>query len=345
MPGTTTEFSVLGPGEVAVSDHDVLDTLAGQCLDPDVDGAVQPEPRPPQHTGAEFVGPFGHGVVVAGHERRCRPQRLDHPGRHPAGQALAIGLGQHRCESGLGRVEALDRDECSRLHRVEVTASGLGSVRRAGAGRSSSAALPSPSAYAAGMTRSSEIRVAVIGAGSWGTTVAALASVNTPTMLWARRPELVEQINSARVNPDYLPSFTLPDGLQATESLEEAVGTADVVVMAAPSHGFRDVAREAAPYLRPWVPIVSLSKGIERASLMRMTEVAADEMPGRPVGVMTGPEPGQGDHGRSAGCERRGDPRRDDRASSCSAFSPGRICGSTPTPTWSAARSPASSRT
>ena len=144
-------------------------------------------------------------------------------------------------------------------------------------------------AYAAGMSRSTEIRVAVIGAGSWGTTVAALASVNTPTLLWARRPQLADQINAARVNPDYLPSFTLPDPLRATPSLEEAVCDADVVVMAVPSHGFRAIAHEASQYLRPWVPIVSLTKGIEPSTLMRMTEVAAQEMPGRPVGVMTGP--------------------------------------------------------
>jgi glycerol-3-phosphate dehydrogenase (NAD(P)+) len=139
------------------------------------------------------------------------------------------------------------------------------------------------------MSRSSEIRVAVIGAGSWGTTVAALASVNTPTVLWARRPELADQINTAHVNADYLPSFTLPAQLRATSSMAEAVCDADVLVMAVPSHGFRDVAREAAELLRPWVPVVSLSKGIERDTLMRMTEVAADVLPGRPVGVMTGP--------------------------------------------------------
>jgi glycerol-3-phosphate dehydrogenase (NAD(P)+) len=139
------------------------------------------------------------------------------------------------------------------------------------------------------MSRSSEIRVAVIGAGSWGTTVAALASVNTPTVLWARRPELAQQINAAHVNTDYLPAFTLPGQLRATSSMEEAVCDTDVLVMAVPSHGFRDVAQEAAAYLRPWVPVVSLAKGIERDTLMRMTEVAADVMPGRPVGVMTGP--------------------------------------------------------
>jgi glycerol-3-phosphate dehydrogenase (NAD(P)+) len=139
------------------------------------------------------------------------------------------------------------------------------------------------------MPRSTEIRVAVIGAGSWGTTVAALASVNTPTLLWARRAELVDQINGAHVNADYLAGFTLPRDLRATASIEEAVADADVVVMAVPSHGFRSIAQEAAPFLRPWVPIVSLSKGLERETLMRMTEVAAQEMPGRPVGALTGP--------------------------------------------------------
>ena len=136
---------------------------------------------------------------------------------------------------------------------------------------------------------SSKIRVAVIGAGSWGTTVAAMACANTRTVLWARRQELADQINHDRVNGDYLDTFELPRDLRATSSMREAVSDADIIVMAVPSHGFREVARAAAVYLRPWVPIVSLTKGIERESLMRMTEVAADEMPGRPVGVMTGP--------------------------------------------------------
>jgi glycerol-3-phosphate dehydrogenase (NAD(P)+) len=139
------------------------------------------------------------------------------------------------------------------------------------------------------MGRSSEIRVAVVGAGSWGTTVAALAAVNTPTVLWARRAELAERINSRHENAQYLPGFDLPSQLRATSDIAEAVGDTDVVVMAVPSHGFRDVARQVAPSLRPWVPVVSLAKGLERGSLKRMSEVAVDEMPGRPVGVMTGP--------------------------------------------------------
>ena len=139
------------------------------------------------------------------------------------------------------------------------------------------------------MPTSHEIHLAVIGAGSWGTTVAALASVNTPTLLWARRPELADRINAGHVNADYLPTYPLPGELCATASLEEAVSTADVVVMAVPSHGYRDVAAEAARYIRPWVPGVSLAKGIERESLKRMSEVTADEMPGHPVAVLTGP--------------------------------------------------------
>ena len=133
------------------------------------------------------------------------------------------------------------------------------------------------------------INVAVIGAGSWGTTVAALAAANTPTVLWARRPALAEQINPEHVNADYLAAFTLPDALRATSDLVEAVAFADVLVMAVPSHGYRDVAAEAAPHLRPWVPVVTLSKGLERSSRKRMSEVTRDEMPGHPVAVLTGP--------------------------------------------------------
>jgi glycerol-3-phosphate dehydrogenase (NAD(P)+) len=133
------------------------------------------------------------------------------------------------------------------------------------------------------------IRVAVIGAGSWGTTVAALAATNTPTILWARRPELAEQITVAHVNGDYLPTFQLPEALQATADMATAIAQADVVVMAVPSHGFRDVLQDVAAHLRPWVPVVSLSKGLEQGSLKRMSEVANDVLPGHPIAVLTGP--------------------------------------------------------
>ena len=139
------------------------------------------------------------------------------------------------------------------------------------------------------MTNGRSMRVAVIGAGSWGTTVASVVAPNASTVLWARNAELVTTMSSTRRNDRYLPDAPLPDDLEFTPSLKEAVSSADVVVMGVPSHGFRDVVSEASQFVRPWVPVVSLSKGLERSSLKRMSEVVADEMPGHPVAVLTGP--------------------------------------------------------
>jgi glycerol-3-phosphate dehydrogenase (NAD(P)+) len=133
------------------------------------------------------------------------------------------------------------------------------------------------------------IRVAVVGAGSWGTTVASLACRNTPTLLWARQTELADEIAGEHRNSRYLADYELPPGLGATGDLEQAVGGADVVVMAVPSHGFRAVLEKAAPHVRPWVPVLSLTKGLEAGSRQRMTEVIADVLPGHPAGVLTGP--------------------------------------------------------
>ena len=107
-------------------------------------------------------------------------------------------------------------------------------------------------------------RVAVVGGGSWGTTVASLTARNAPTVLWARRPEVAEEIERDHVNSGYLHGESLHPELRATSSLEEAVAQADVLVMAVPSHGFRAVLEQAAPHVRPWVPIVSLTKGLEQ---------------------------------------------------------------------------------
>jgi glycerol-3-phosphate dehydrogenase (NAD(P)+) len=90
------------------------------------------------------------------------------------------------------------------------------------------------------------------------------------------------------VNPDYLGAQLSPE-LRATSSLAEAVSNADIVVMAVPSQGFRQVLAEAAPHIRPWVPIVSLSKGLESGTMLRMSQVANEVMPGHPVAVLTGP--------------------------------------------------------
>ncbi len=134
-----------------------------------------------------------------------------------------------------------------------------------------------------------ELNVTVIGAGSWGTTVASIASRHAPTLIWARRPEVAEEINEKHSNELYLPGFGLPAGLRSTDDLEEAVRFADVLVMGVPSHGFRAVLEEARKYIRPWVPVVSLSKGLEEDSHLRMTEIIGELLPGHPAGVLTGP--------------------------------------------------------
>lgn len=133
-------------------------------------------------------------------------------------------------------------------------------------------------------------RVAVVGAGSWGTAVAALVAPKTSTVLWARRESLAEEISHKHRNTDYLPDAELPDALAATSDLEEALADADVIVMGVPSHGFRSILEEARGFIRAGVPVISLAKGIEQDTLKRMTEVVAEVLDGaNPAGVLTGP--------------------------------------------------------
>lgn len=133
------------------------------------------------------------------------------------------------------------------------------------------------------------MRVTVLGAGSWGTTVATLAVGRNPTTLWARSPAVAKEVTERHTNETYLPGCTLPDRLRATSDVEEAVGDADVLIVGVPSHGFRDALEHAAPHVRPWIPIVSLTKGFEQRSLLRMTEVIKAVMPGHPSAALTGP--------------------------------------------------------
>jgi glycerol-3-phosphate dehydrogenase (NAD(P)+) len=132
-------------------------------------------------------------------------------------------------------------------------------------------------------------RVAVVGAGSWGTAVAALVGSSHPVSLWARSPELAASIQQSRENGTYLHGVALPDGLTATASLEEAVGGARIVFMAVPSHGFRAVLTDVQPFAPGIEAIISLTKGIETGSNLRMSQVVGQVLPGTPAGVLTGP--------------------------------------------------------
>lgn len=135
------------------------------------------------------------------------------------------------------------------------------------------------------------MRVAVVGAGSWGTAVAGMTGTEHTVALWARRPALADAINEQHANPDYLTDFTLPETVTGTADIAEAVSDAEVVVMAVPSHGYRAVLAEAAPHLGVATPIVSLTKGIEQDTMLRMTEVTLEVTRTDPsrVGVLTGP--------------------------------------------------------
>jgi glycerol-3-phosphate dehydrogenase (NAD(P)+) len=133
------------------------------------------------------------------------------------------------------------------------------------------------------------LRVGLLGAGSWGTTVAALVSPKAPTVIWARTSDVAREINEQHTNGRYLPDVALPRPLSASDSIEETVRNADVVVMAVPSIGFRAVLEEVKRHLRAWVPVVSLSKGLEESSHLRMTQLIEELLPGHPAGVLTGP--------------------------------------------------------
>lgn len=134
-----------------------------------------------------------------------------------------------------------------------------------------------------------KLRVGLLGGGSWGTTVGALVARNAPVTLWARDVATVEEINRDHTNRKYLPDATLPDALCATHDAAEAVERADVVIVGVPSQGFRGALELVREHVRAWVPVVSLTKGLELSTGRRMTEIVQEVLPGHPVGVLSGP--------------------------------------------------------
>jgi glycerol-3-phosphate dehydrogenase (NAD(P)+) len=135
----------------------------------------------------------------------------------------------------------------------------------------------------------SELRVGLLGGGSWGTTVASLVTRNAPVHIWARNADTVNEINTHHTNAKYLPGATLPAQLRATHDIAACVRDADVVIMGIPSQSFRSVLEEVKKHIRAWVPVISLTKGLELDTRMRMTEIINEVLPGHPVGVLTGP--------------------------------------------------------
>ncbi len=133
------------------------------------------------------------------------------------------------------------------------------------------------------------MKVTVLGGGSWGTTVANLVAQRHPTMLWARSSSVAAEVNSEHTNESYLPGFRLTERLTATDDLEQALAHAEMLVVGVPTSGMRSTLELARPHVHPWIPVISLSKGFEQGSLMRMTEVISDVLPDHPVAALTGP--------------------------------------------------------
>jgi len=132
--------------------------------------------------------------------------------------------------------------------------------------------------------------VAVIGAGSWGTTLAIqIARRGSAVRLWGRDPSLVSTMQATRENPRYLPGITLPAGVRATTDNAEALRGADLVIVAVPSHFVRATFAPMARAVSPGAAVLSATKGFEPGTALRMSELLAELLPAHPVAALSGP--------------------------------------------------------
>ena len=121
------------------------------------------------------------------------------------------------------------------------------------------------------------VKVAVLGAGSWGTALAKVfADAGNSVSLWARRTQLAQTMASTRENPDYLEGIELSEAIEATDDAEAAIESAQIVVPAVPSQTMRDNLATWAPHISSDATVLSISKGIETGTYKRMSEVVAE---------------------------------------------------------------------
>lgn len=132
--------------------------------------------------------------------------------------------------------------------------------------------------------------LAVLGAGSWGTALAALAARNgVPTRLWGRDANALAAMAATHRNARYLPDLELPAELTYESDLARALRGADVVLIVVPSHAFAAMLDEIAPLLEPGAPITWATKGFEPGTGRFLHELVAEKLPGRSAAVITGP--------------------------------------------------------
>jgi len=134
-------------------------------------------------------------------------------------------------------------------------------------------------------------RIAIIGAGSWGTALAIVAArAGHEVTIWSRDPDVVTSINEQRVNSRYLTSASIPDRVNATNEIARALDNASLVLLAAPSHAARELLTQMSPALDESAVIVSVSKGIEIETGKRISEIAKDVIGGSyPFVCLSGP--------------------------------------------------------
>ena len=133
-------------------------------------------------------------------------------------------------------------------------------------------------------------RIAVIGTGAWGTALALVAArIGRQVTLWGRSAEVVEDITRNRCNSRNLDGIALPPGITATTDPAAACAGAEAVLIVTPSRSLRAICAMIRPYLAPGVPVALCCKGIERGSGLLPTQVAEQELPGHPVGALSGP--------------------------------------------------------
>jgi len=133
------------------------------------------------------------------------------------------------------------------------------------------------------------LRVTVLGGGSFGTAMANTAVRNgCDTMIWIRDEAAAAEINQIHINKRYLPDFVLEPGLKAVSDLETAVCNRDIILVAIPSHSFRDVLKQIKPFISSQA-VISLTKGIEAKTFHFMSDIIREELPQVPYGVLSGP--------------------------------------------------------
>lgn len=133
-------------------------------------------------------------------------------------------------------------------------------------------------------------RIAVIGAGSWGTALAVIAAkAGRGVTLWARREDHAAALREDGRNARYLPNVSLPDSIRITSDLATAVDDAEVILMVVPSSAVRETAKKLSELIDPSIPVILAAKGIEPGSGLLMSDVAAEELKGNPMGALSGP--------------------------------------------------------